>query len=136
MVPEWKRRRRRIAKWRRVVEETLVPGASAAGVGRAHDVKANQVSQGRRLCQRGLLSRKVHRPAGFAGDISDRAWREAMVGARSTPVPVIPPKAPGGMQIGLAKGREPVEGSADAALLRVVMGAFARVIAPPAHTRI
>ena len=49
VVPESKRRRRSIGERRRVVEETLAPGASVARVARAHGINANQVFHWRRL---------------------------------------------------------------------------------------
>src|ERR1039457_6551437 len=55
VVPEAKRRRRSVAERRRVVEETLAPGASVARVARAHGVNANLVFAWRCRYQRGLL---------------------------------------------------------------------------------
>ena len=49
------RQRRSIAEKRRIVEETLAPGASVARVARAHGVNANQVFGWRRLYQAGRL---------------------------------------------------------------------------------
>jgi transposase-like protein len=49
------RQRRSIAEKRRIVEETLAPGASVARVARAHGVNANQVFGWRRLYQGGRL---------------------------------------------------------------------------------
>jgi transposase len=49
------RRRRSVAEKRRIVELTLVPGASVALVARAHDVNANQVFKWRREFERGEL---------------------------------------------------------------------------------
>lgn len=46
-----KRQRRSIAEKRRIVEETLVEGASVARVARAHGVNANQVFYWRKLYQ-------------------------------------------------------------------------------------
>ena len=43
------RQRRSIAEKRRIVEETLAPGASVARVARAHGINANQVFGWRRL---------------------------------------------------------------------------------------
>jgi len=63
VVRESKRRRRSVAERRRVVEQTLAPGASVARVARDHGVNANQVFHWRRLYQRGLLGGKVQ-PAG------------------------------------------------------------------------
>jgi transposase len=50
-----KRRRRTKLERRRIVEETLKPGASVARVARAHGVNANQVFRWRKLYERGLL---------------------------------------------------------------------------------
>lgn len=49
------RRRRSVAERRRVVEETLEPGASVARVARKYGVNANQVFQWRRLYRAGRL---------------------------------------------------------------------------------
>jgi transposase len=53
------RRWRSIAEKRRIVELTLVPGASVALVARAHGVNANQVFKWRRDFERGDLSEPV-----------------------------------------------------------------------------
>lgn len=50
-----KRQRRSIAEKRRMVEETLAPGASVARVARAHGVNANQVFGWRKLYLAGKL---------------------------------------------------------------------------------
>ena len=52
------RQRRSIAEKRRIVEETLVPGASVARVARAHGVNANQVFGWRRLYLAGRLGER------------------------------------------------------------------------------
>ncbi len=49
------RQRRSIAEKRRIVEETLVEGASVARVARAHGINANQVFGWRRLYLAGRL---------------------------------------------------------------------------------
>lgn len=49
------RQRRSIAEKRRIVEETLIPGASVAKVARVHGVNANQVFGWRRLYLAGRL---------------------------------------------------------------------------------
>jgi len=46
-----KRRFRTVEEKRRIVEETLQPGGSVAGIARAHGVNANQVFTWRRLYQ-------------------------------------------------------------------------------------
>ncbi|PYU23478.1 MAG: hypothetical protein DMG32_16065 [Acidobacteria bacterium] len=50
---------------RRIVEETLHPGASVARVARAHGVNANQLFGGRRLYQQGRLERKTEERPGL-----------------------------------------------------------------------
>lgn len=49
------RRRRTMEEKRRIVEETLVPGASLALVARHHEVNANLLFSWRRLYHQGLL---------------------------------------------------------------------------------
>lgn len=49
------RRMRTVAEKRRIVEETLKPGASVALIARRHEVNANLVFGWRRLYQQGLL---------------------------------------------------------------------------------
>jgi len=51
------RRMRTAEEKRRIVEETLVPGASVAAVARRHDVDANLLFGWRRLHKQGLLER-------------------------------------------------------------------------------
>jgi transposase len=60
LAPERRVRRwRSVAEKRRIVELTLVPGASVALVARAHGVNANQVFKWRRDFERGDLSEPV-----------------------------------------------------------------------------
>jgi transposase-like protein len=80
VVPEAKRRRRSIAERRRVVEETLAPGASVARVARAHGINANQVFHWRRVYHRGLLVWKARGPVGLSPvTVSESAEAVAMV---------------------------------------------------------
>ncbi len=50
-----RRRMRTVAEKRRIVEETMVRGASVAAIARKYDVNANLLFGWRRLHQRGLL---------------------------------------------------------------------------------
>jgi transposase len=60
LVPERRVRRwRSVAEKRRIVELTMVPGASVALVARVHGVNANQVFKWRRDFERGELSEPV-----------------------------------------------------------------------------
>jgi transposase len=127
VVPESKRRRRSIAERRRVVEETLAPGASVARVARAHGVNANQVFHWRRLYQRGLLGGKVQPAAGLLPvKVAESVETTAMVATGSGVRAAIPPKAANSIQIELAKGRVRIEGRADVEMLRVVLECLAR----------
>jgi transposase len=127
VVGESKRRRRSVAERRRVVEQTLAPGASVARVARDHGVNANQVFHWRRLYQRGLLGGKVQ-PAGglLPVKVFESAETTAMVATDSGVAAAIPPKAAHSIQIELAKGRVRIEGRADVELLRVVLECLAR----------
>ena len=127
VVPEAKRRRRSVAERRRVVEQTLAPGASVARVARAHGVNANQVFHWRRLYQRGLLGGKVQPAAGLLPvKVSESAETTAMVARGWGDTTAIPAKAANSIQIELAKGRVRIEGSADVEMLRVVLECLAR----------
>jgi transposase len=127
VVPESKRRRRSVAERRRVVEQTLAPGASVARVARDHGVNANQVFHWRRLYQRGLLGGKVQ-PAGglLPVKVTESAETTAMVARGSGVTAAIAPKAASAIQIELAKGRVRIEGKADIEMLRVVLECLAR----------
>jgi transposase len=127
VVPESKRRRRSVAERRRVVEETLAPGASVARVARAHGVNANQVFHWRRLYQRGLLGGKEQRAAGLLPvKVSESAETTAMVARCCGDTTAISLKAAHSIQIELAKGRVRIEGRADVEMLRVVLECLAR----------
>jgi len=127
VVPESKRRRRSIAERRRVVEETLAPGASVARVARAHGVNANQVFHWRRLYQRGLLGGREQRPAGLLPvKVSESAETTAMVAGGCGDRTAIAAKAANCIQIELAKGRVRIEGNAEVEMLRVVLECLAR----------
>ena len=127
VVPESKRRRRSVAERRRVVEQTLAPGASVARVARDHGVNANQVFHWRRLYQRGLLGGKVQPTGGLLPvKVSERAETTAMVARGSGVTAAISPKAASAIQIELAKGRVRIEGKADIEMLRVVLECLAR----------
>ena len=53
-----KRQRRSIAEKRNIVEQTILPAASIAGVARQHGVNANLVHYWRNLYRRGRLGEK------------------------------------------------------------------------------
>jgi transposase len=111
------RQRRSIAEKRRIVEETLVEGASVARVARAHGINANQVFGWRRLY--------------LAGRLGDRKAAMKLLPvcvSESLPAPVrvrgsadfSKPEA-GTIHIELRQAQVRIEGSADAALVRVLL---------------
>lgn len=112
------RQRRSIAEKRRIVEATLVEGASVARVARAHGVNANQVFGWRRLY--------------LAGRLGDRKPAMKLLPVRvseslPTPLPVERSSAdftkpqPGTIHIELRQAQVRIEGSADAVLVRVLL---------------
>ena len=113
-----KRQRRSIAEKRSIVEETLVEGASVARVARAHGVNANQVFYWRKLYQAGRL-----------GITSAARWLPVLVtGESSAPPRIALPEPPssqlsssGTIHIELRQAQVRIEGSADPALVRVLL---------------
>jgi transposase len=103
-----KRERRNVETKRKIVEETLVLGASVARVARAHGVNANQVFTWRRLY--------------LAGRLGD-AQRSTKLLPVTLPAPADAPEsaAPGAIHIKLAQAQIRIEGSADVRLLRTVL---------------
>jgi len=112
-----KRQRRSIAEKRRIVEETLVEGASVARIARAHGINANQVFYWRKLHQTGRL-----------GTTSSARLLPVRLRRESSPPPTIPlpehPSPPwsfGTIQIELRQAQIRIEGRAEPALVRVVL---------------
>jgi transposase len=112
------RQRRSIAEKRRIVEETLVEGASVARVARAHGVNANQVFGWRRLY--------------LAGRLGDRKPGMKMLPVRvreSVPAPLSMERSsvdgatlqPSTIHIELRQAQVRIEGSADPTLVRVLL---------------
>jgi transposase len=112
------RQRRSIAEKRRIVEETLVEGASVARVARAHGINANQVFGWRRLY--------------LAGRLGERKPTMKLLPVRvSESVPAPPPvermsadyqkPQSGTIHIKLRQAQVRIEGNADAALVRVLL---------------
>lgn len=111
-VPQ--RRRHSIEEKRRVVEETLEPGASVARVARAHGVNANQVFAWRRLYRQGLLERRNGEAAGLLPvHVVETPAVNQVVQSRSAS------RTPWGlMQVELPKGQLRINGRVDAEALR------------------
>jgi transposase len=112
------RQQRSIAEKRRIVEETLVEGASVARVARAHGVNANQVFGWRRLYLAGRLGER--KPA-------MKLLPVRMSESSASPLPVErssadgPKPLAGAIQIDLRQAQVRIEGSVDPALVRVLL---------------
>jgi transposase len=111
------RQRRSIAEKRRIVEETLVEGASVARVARAHGINANQVFGWRRLYQAGRLEERKPAMKLLPVRVSESV---------PAPLPVrgsadFSKPQPGTIHIELRQAQVRIEGSADPALVRVLL---------------
>jgi transposase len=111
------RQRRSIAEKRRIVEETLVAGASVARVARAHGINANQVFGWRRVYVAGRLGEREPVMKLLSVRVSE-----------SLPAPLpergsadLPKAQPGTIHIELRQAQVRIEGSADPALVRVLL---------------
>jgi transposase len=112
------RQRRSIAEKRRIVEETLVEGASVARVARAQGINANQVFGWRRLYLAGRL-----------GDRKPAMKLLPVCVSESLPAPLpversaadFPKARPGTIHIELRHAQVRIEGSADPAVVRVLL---------------
>ena len=112
-----KRQRRSIAKKRKIVEQTMQPGASVARVAQQHGVNANQVFYWRNLYRQGRLGDKSTGSISLLPvTITDARARivepEAKLGPATTA---------GGIYVEFPKAHLRIEGRADAAALRVVL---------------
>jgi transposase len=114
-VPQ--RRRHSVEEKRRVVEETLEPGASVARVARAHGVNANQVFAWRRLYRQGLLERANSQVAGLlpVRVVEAAAVNQAVHSRSASRTPL------GLIQVEFPKGHLRINGHVDTEALRVVL---------------
>lgn len=116
VVPQ--RQRRSIAEKRRIVEETLLPGASVARVARAHEINANQVFGWRRLYLAGRLGGQKAGMKLLPVRVSDRESAPVGVEHRSGDVPVASLST---IHIEFRQAQVRIEGNADPALVRVLL---------------
>lgn len=116
VVPQ--RQRRSIAEKRRIVEETLLPGASVARVARAHGINANQVFGWRRLYLAGRLGGQKAGMKLLPVRVSDRESAPVGVEHRSGDVPVASLST---IHIEFRQAQVRIEGNADPALVRVLL---------------
>ncbi len=112
------RQRRSIAEKRRIVEETLVEGASVARVARARGINANQVFGWRRLYRAGRLGER--RPAMKLLPVRVSESLPAPLPVERGSADLAKPQ-PGTIHIELRQAQVRIEGNADAALVRVLL---------------
>ena len=115
-LPPGRRRFRTVEEKRRIVEETLAPGASVARVARAHGVNANQVFGWRQLYRQGRLELKEgNAPSLLPVRVTNTAVTVRSTGATTR-------RSPSGMiHLELPKGQVRVAGRVDVEALRVVL---------------
>jgi transposase len=141
-----KRSYRSAEERRRIVEETLAPGASVARVARAHGVNANQVFAWRKLHRDGKLrdrsSSLVPTSATDGLPATTAVTEISATSVRLLPVSVTaeveqPPKvaaptvqsdvsSPGSIELTLPKMQVRITGQVDAAVVRVVLECLRR----------
>ena len=110
------RQRRSIAEKRRIVEETLVAGASVAKVARAHGVNANQVFGWRRLYRAGRLGEQR-----AAMKLLPVRVSESSPVVEEHPVADFAKAQSGTIHIELRQAQVHIEGGADPTLVRVLL---------------
>jgi len=115
------RQRRSIAEKRRIVEETLAPGASVARVARAHGINANQVFGWRRLYLAGRLGELKPGIKLLPVRVSECKSAPVVVEPSASGLPEVAQAQPGTIHIELRQAQVRIEGSADPALVRVLL---------------
>ena len=111
---------------RRIVEETLKPGASVSLIARAHDVNANQVFKWRKQYREGRLDPKPSSKTLLPVKISDSlpaAVRSETVGASRRRAKA---KRTGIIDIDLGHARVRIEGMADPDCVRATLEGLMR----------
>jgi transposase len=126
------RRKRSAAERLKIVEETLVPGASVARVARSHGINANQVFAWRKLHLAGKLvvRRTVGDPTASrllpvtVSETTSPLLAEASTVRAAISCPSQPPVT--SIHIQLPKAQVRVEGGADLQVLRAVLECLLR----------
>jgi transposase len=113
-----RRQRRSIAEKRRIVEETLVPGASVAKVARGHGVNANQVFGWRRLYLAGRLGEQKPGIKLLPVRVNESKSAPVVVEPRVTD---FSQPQPGTIHIEFRQAQVRIEGSVDPVLMRVLL---------------
>lgn len=119
IVPQ--RQRRSIAEKRRIVEETLVPGASVARVARAHGINANQVFGWRRLYLAGRLGEPKPGIKLLPVRVSESTSTPVVVESVESGLSDVVQPQSGTIHIELRQAQVRIEGGADPALVRVLL---------------
>ena len=112
------RQRRSIAEKRRIVEETLAPGASVARVARTYGVNANQVFGWRRLYLAGRLGEPKPGIKLLPVRVSERKPAPIVVEPATTDFSQPQSST---IHIELRQAQVRIEGQADPALVRVLL---------------
>ena len=120
-----RRRRWTAAEKLRVVEETLAPEASVAGIARRHDIHPNLLHEWRRQARTGVLADAVEskskpgREAGFAA---------VAIAPEGPGLPVALPASPAGViEVEFAAGsRMRITGGVEASLVSAVIAGLAK----------
>jgi transposase len=123
------RQHRSIAEKRRIVEETLIEGASVARIARAHGVNANQVFGWRRLYLSGRLGEQKPTVKLLSVRVSESLppVTTHASGEVSTSIEAAKPKSVAGtIHIKLHQAQVRIEGAADAELVRVLLECLRR----------
>ena len=130
-LPSGRRQRRSPEIKRKIVEETLVPGASVAREARAHGVNANQVFQWRRLYHAGRLSAAITTASRLLPvSVSAAATTDAMAPSANEIAVAVPQGGEasgtqaGTIHLELRKARLRLEGPVDPVVLRQVLKAL------------
>jgi len=115
------RQRRSIAEKRRIVEETLAAGASVARVARAHGINANQVFGWRRLYWSGRLGERKQGVKLLPVRVSESKAAPVVVEPAESHVLDVAQAQRSTIHIELRQAQVRIEGSADPALVRVLL---------------
>jgi transposase len=126
------RRRFAVSEKLRIVEASLAPNASVAGIALAHGVNANLVFKWRRLFQQGRLGRRrpiarlmpvqiAEQSAAEIAITSPAARQERSIRHEDAQATVLRTSTPGTIHIQLDHAQLRIEGTADASTLRVVL---------------
>ena len=106
---------------RRIVEETLKPGASVSRVAREHNVNANQVFQWRRLYRAGLLEEGPER-SGALVPVKIVGGQQRLPAKSERPRRV----TTGAIEIDFGYARVRIEGAADPVSVRAAVESLRR----------